>query len=233
MVIEMRHEAPDSELLISCITTSRLSITQLILPVDFGFRPFTLRLLFDLRFPNLTYLHLGDWIRNWSWSSQGMTRFVIAHPLIEHLTIGFKRIYPDDETTTAEFSESFVTTDEFPHLHTFRGRASNFMLLAKQGVRSLRTLRTLGVCTPFYSHRHLGARDPLMDLDEMFETLKSFGGLPFLKEFYFASSHYPRERLEQWIAALAELCPALERLSGGIWDVQAVSHSTNALRFYI
>jgi hypothetical protein len=152
-----------------------------------------------------------------------MTKFVIAHPRIEHLTIGFKRSYPDDESSTAELLKSFITPNKLPYLHTFRGRASNFTRLAKQGVHSLHTLRSLAISTPFYTHRDLYVQDPLMDLDKMFETLEIFGGLSSLKEFYFASSHYPRERLKKWIVALAELCPALELLSGGIWDIPAVS----------
>lgn len=206
---------------LSCISASLLSITHLILLTDINYGREVALPLFECRFPRLTFLHLGDWVRDDS--NSAMTEFIIAHPLIDYLSLAFNQVYSDLEDASVEFSESIVRHDMLPCLRTFRGAAKNVLILARQGVRSLHMLSGLFVCATTFSQ----VIDPDESIDRMFWELGIFGGLPSLKEFHFVAGRCVEDKLKKWTAVLAKICPVLERLSlsGNIDSVQAVSNT--------
>lgn len=200
----------------SLINKSRLTLSHISLPADIDIpEVVTLLPLLNSYFPSLTSFHLGVWVEDPDPAiNKVMSLFLISHPLIRHISLGF-------EEGAIMLSESDITGEMLPHLKSFHGHVNNIRMMARHGVRSLKTVTALSV-------GHVFSRNAVSDITAMFLELESFGGLPELEEFRFE----PDESLElfsypvaSWIVKLATICPALERLSGDLGGWGPVSRT--------
>jgi hypothetical protein len=199
----------------SCRTLTHISLPAVIdIPDVVALLP-----LFDSYFPSLTSFHLGRWLQNPDPTiSKAMTQFLIAHPLIRHLSIGLDPC--NDGYGQLIFSESAVTSEMLPHLEFFHGCANSISIMARRGVRSLQTVTALSV-----DHIFDPDNSDELDVTAMFLQLERVGGLPELKEFRLEPSELTDvEDIHSWMAKLSTVCPGIERLSGALGEMSAVSH---------
>jgi hypothetical protein len=137
-----------------------------------------------------------------------LVRFLIAHPTIEDLAIGY-HIYSE---WTTELDESALIPGMLPRLKSFNGNAKNLAKLARRGVHSLKSLvnLTTGYGPDRWTH-------PEQVIDGMLEALENFGGLPSLKALCFEpgdAAYGGLETMKRWLASISNICPALKKLSG-------------------
>jgi hypothetical protein len=173
--------------------------------------------LFHSHFPSLTSFHLGAWVQNPDPAvNKAITLFLIAHPLIRHLSLGFD----GDELGEMTLSESAVMGGMLPHLKSFHGHVNNITIMARRGVRSLKAVTALSV-----GHVLSEYNSDVLDTTAMFRQLESFGGLPELKEFRLEPPELTEiDQINSWMVKLSTVCPGIERLSGALGGRNPVSH---------
>jgi len=185
----------------------------------------------DLRFPLLTFLELGSLFNTTSQgrSNTAITRFIIDHPHINHLSLGkFRR-----GTTSFQFDQNFLSGDSLPNLRSFEGFPMNITLLAHCNVRCLPELTTLSLFS-----------DP-DDLPTMFEAVKSSlacGQLPCVRnlrfEFHTDLSHLMETHVSdlahrRWADGFSEICPAVIHWYGTLGPVNRVSCTFSSSAFQL
>lgn len=113
-------------------------------------------------------------------TSEALTRFLINHPTIEDLSIG----YSTDKTWRIELSLDHLTRTMLPNLRHLHGHIANVTALADLHVLSMRRLTRLhtghGLCV-----------NAVEDFEAMIESLMMFGGLPDLKDFRLEAGPSP------------------------------------------
>jgi F-box-like len=177
----------------------------------------------DLMFPLLTSLELGSLFDTTSQgrSNTAITRFIIAHPSIHHLSLGKFCMGP----TSFQFDGTRLSEDSLPNLRSFEGFPVNITLLVHCNVRSLLELTTLSL----YSDRNN------LSLAQMFETVQTrlgHGHFPCVRnlrfEFHTDLSHRMETNLSdlahrRWIDRFSEICPAVVNWYGRLGPVTRVS----------
>ena len=166
----------------------------------------------DLKFPLLTSLELGSLFNAASQerSDTAITQFIIAHPSINHLSLGKLDIGP----TSFQLDGNRLAEDSLPNLRSFEGFPINITLMVQCNVRSLLGLTALSLFSDLNDQ----------SLAEMFETVKtrlgSFGGghFPCVRnlrfEFHTDLSHRMKTHLSnithrKWVDGFSEICPAV------------------------
>ena len=183
----------------------------------------------DLRFPLLTSLQLGSLFNTTSQerSDTAITRFIIAHPRISHLSLGK---FCMDSNTPFQFDGSRLTEGSLPNLRSFEGFPMNITLLAQSNVRSLHKLTTLSLFL------NLGDSS----LNEMFEAVRlEYSSFPLVQtlrfEFPTPLSHYSMEtntsdlRHRKWVDGFSEICPTVVNWYGTLGPVNQVCSKSHAL----
>ena len=182
----------------------------------------------DLEFPRLTSLELGSLFNTTSQerSDTAITRFIIAHHNIHHLSLGKFRM----GTTSFQFDGSLLAEESLPNLRSFEGFPMNITLLARSNVRCLPQLTTLSLSSD------------LNDLEEMFETVKTrvgsgSGQLPCVRnlrfEFHTDHSHRMETHISdlahrRWVDEFNEICPGVTNWYGRLGPVNQVSSNSQA-----
>ena len=183
-----------------------------------------------LEFPLLTSLELGSLFDTTSQerSDAAITRFIIAHPNIDHLSLGKSQI----GTTSFQFDGSLLEEGSLPNLRSFEGFPKNITLLARSNVRCLLELTALSLFSDL--------NDP--SLAEMFETVKALGSgsghFPCVQnlrfEFHTDLSHRMQTHISdlahrRWVDGFSEICPAVINWYGRLGSVNRVSLISEAL----
>ena len=177
-----------------------------------------------LRFPLLTSLELGSLFNTTSQeqSDTAITRFIIAHPNVHHLSLGKFRI----GTTTFQFDENLLAQDSLPNLRSFEGFPTNITLLARSNVRCLLELTTLSLSSDLDDS----------SLEEMLEAVKTTlgsgsGYFPCVRnlrfEFHTDLSHRMETHVSdlahrRWVDGFSEICPAVINWYGRLGPVNRV-----------
>jgi hypothetical protein len=204
----------------SIINTSRPTLSHISFPADIYIPEVAALLpLFNYYFPSLTSIHLGVWVEDPDPAiNKAMSLFLIARTHIRHLSLGFGR----DEGSAIVLTESAVTSEMLPHLKSFHGHVNNITIMARRGVRSLKTIIALSVGHSF----HWTAA---FDMTTMFLELERLKGLPELKEFRFepgSDTESNSHQISQWMVKLSRICPGLKRWSGAAGGKDPVRHTT-------
>ena len=185
----------------------------------------------DLRFPLLTSLELGSLFNTASQelSNTAITQFIIAHPSINHLSLGNLRI----GSASFQFDGNHLSEDSLPNLRSFEGFPINITLLVQCNVRSLLELTALSLFLDLNN----------LSLTEMFEMVKTRlgslgrGHLPCVRnlrfEFHTDLSHQMETHLSdlthrKWIDGFSEICPAVVNWYGILGPVNRVSLNSQA-----
>jgi hypothetical protein len=160
-------------------------------------------------------------------SNTAITRFIIDHPTISHLSLGKFCKGPN----SFQFDENQVSEDSLPNLRSFEGFPMNITLLVRCNVRSLLELTTLSLSSDL--------EDP--SLTEMSETVESslgHGHFPYVRnlrfEFHTNLSHRMETNLSdldhrRWIDRFSGICPAVVNWYGRLGPVNRVSAYSQAL----
>lgn len=176
----------------------------------------------NLRFPLLTSLELGSLINTTSEerSNGAITRFIIHHPNIHHLSLGKFRT----GFTSFQFDESLLTVNSLPKLRSFEGFPKNITLLAHCAVQSLLELNALSLSSD------------LQDLPMMFQAVEEklvCGNFPHVRtlrfEFHKDLSHLLMKtnisdlEHQHWIDRFSQICPTVVNWYGTLDPVNRVS----------
>ena len=186
----------------------------------------------DLRFPLLTFLELGSLFKTTSHerSNTAITRFIVSHLHIHHLSLGKFRI----GTTSFQLDRNLLSPNSLPKLRSFEGFPTNITLLAHCNVRSLLELNTLSLFSD------LSFSADIDDLLTMFETVRGrleYGQFPRVRnlrfEFYTDHSHLMKTNVSdlvhrKWIDRFSEICPAVVNWYGTLGPVNFVSSISQA-----
>ena len=188
----------------------------------------------ELRFPLLTSLELGSLFNTTSQelSDTAITRFIIAHPNLRHISLGKFCM----GTTTFQFDGNLLEEDSLPNLRSFEGFPMNITLLAQSNVRCLLELTTLSLSSDLDDS----------SLEEMFETVKTslghgsgsgLGHFPCVQnlrfEFHTDLSHRMQTHVSdlahrRWVDGFSEICPAVINWYGRLGPVNRVSSNSQA-----
>ncbi|PPR02806.1 hypothetical protein CVT26_009592 [Gymnopilus dilepis] len=172
-----------------------------------------------LRFPSLKSLELGSLehsnteIR----TNQLITTFILAHPSIEHLSLGRSR----PSYFIFQLDADQLKDDSLPALKSFEGYPENVTTLVRRRVQSLFSITSLSLCCPKEEE------DPTRVLREMVEAVSDVEGMPrqFLSvtKLRFETSavlnhHTPSNATSlthhSWMDHLSQLCPNVLTWSG-------------------
>jgi hypothetical protein len=176
----------------SISTITHISIPSLFDPVFFDWLP-----LFSYRFPVLRSFEMGSFsFENVEEDTipfgAAMTQFLLAHPLIEHLSLsndGIQLVWSD------------CTPQMLPHLRNFVGSTNYLMSFTERDVHSLKQLEILSPrCT----------WEPYISVHSILFQFAQFGGLPSLKQLDLDDTR--EEKGESVILLVAQVAPALEQL---------------------
>ncbi|KAF8965733.1 hypothetical protein BDZ97DRAFT_1918020 [Flammula alnicola] len=177
-----------------------------------------------LRFPNLLSLALGSLIHTNSEerTNIAITEFILAHPLIEHLSLG-------REKPTYMFFQlrpNLLQPDSLPCLKSFEGFPENVTVMASRKVRSLFKITSLSLrsCT----------QSTFEDVTAMFEAVKTADNTPmkfeFVKhlrfEFDVPLSHRMRSHVtpighRSLMDEFSEICPIVSTWYGRLLPMYA------------
>jgi len=162
----------------------------------------------DFRFPCLKSFTIGtffDIIDDGV--PDALTRFLVGHPSITYLSLGFDT---DDEFAT-EFSEELLESNMLPSLLGFHGRSTCVAMLARRGCGFFKQLMRLS--TGGGNNYDTGRQ-----LDDMMRALADVGGMPSLKRLHFDPGEEGGDHtdaVQEWMHNFSELCPNLKYWSGG------------------
>ena len=215
--------------IVSVMTSSMKTLTHISFNGHLSLLEHTSYYIFlDLQFPLLISLELGSLFNTTSQerSNTAITRFIIAHPNIRHLSLGKFRM----GTNSFQFDGSLLEEDSLPNLRSFEGFPMNITLLARSNVRCLPELTTLSLSSD------------LNDLEEMFETVKTrlgsgSGHFPCVRnlrfEFHTDLSHQMETHISnlahrRWVDGFSEICPAVINWYGRLGPVNQVSSNSQA-----
>jgi hypothetical protein len=171
-----------------------------------------------MHFPHLRSLTLGDWEVKPA-DAPDFTYFISAHNnTIEELAIE----YGHYDGYAFQFNQSALTRlgpDSLPHLRSFRGNASSFMIMAKARMKCLTTTLRRLVVGPS------GVDDPTWELRWMFDAILSpvtdssgpaLGGLSALSELDLDLSQW-KETERMAIVETIRLCAECFGSSLEVW----------------
>ena len=191
----------------------------------------------ELRFPLLTSLELGSLFSTSSpeHSNTAITRFIIAHPTIRHLSLGklttiSHQADENNDPISFQFDENFLRADALPNLRSFEGFPKNITVLVLQKVQSLLELTKLS----------LSSNRKDRSLVRMFEAVKTGlvdggpgdGCFPHVRdlavEFHPDLSHNMETNLSdlayrKCLDGFSEICPAVINWYGTMGPMNAVS----------
>ncbi|KAH9474364.1 hypothetical protein JR316_0012822 [Psilocybe cubensis] len=112
--------------------------------------------LHTFRFPCLRSLELGTLAHaeNPAQVNTQITRFILDHPQITHLSLGKTRPLVENNVTNAhdlflQFDGNHLLRDSLPLLRSFEGFLENITLLASHNVQSIFTLASLSIYCPY------------------------------------------------------------------------------------
>jgi hypothetical protein len=183
-----------------------------------------------LRFPHLSSLELGSLIQTNTQerTNIAITEFILAHSLIEHLSLGRKR----SNDMFFQLRENLLHADSLPHLQTFEGFPENVTVMARRQVLSLFEITSLSL----YCWADVGGM--FNEVDEMLDAVKTAGtntpqkllGLQSLRlEFSTvrldhkmptnATAVTERNLMDRF----SDMCPGITRWHGRLWPMHAVS----------
>ncbi|KAF9457762.1 hypothetical protein BDZ94DRAFT_188755 [Collybia nuda] len=193
-------------LILTTLTASCSTLIQIHLPIPTS-SPSSAELLknfLTLHFPHLSTLHLGGWAAIMP-VDEVFTTFLLAHPLIEDLQLGFYDAFDD---TRCRLSPKVVLgPGALPNLYHLKADAFNVAILARGGVLSLKTIEHL--------HTSTANGWAVGIFEEMCGALETYGGLPGLKILKLEleeDDDYPYN--VRWIDQLGKLCPSVENFWG-------------------
>jgi hypothetical protein len=191
----------------------------------------------DLRLPNLRSLELGTLVHHsmsvpYTETTFSVTRFVAAHNLLEHLSLG-KRV-PQGGQSGFHLGGALITPDFLPHLRSLEGCPRTLTFLALQHVRCVFSLVSLSLLVAVEDLRvsdlcamvdaikssQVGSMSTVRDLKVQFTSIASVHQVPLNEE-----SVVHRRCLD----AIADVCSGVVNWSGSLPAMDAVSDhlSTN------
>lgn len=175
-------------------------------------------------FPNLTTLQLGSLIQTNTQerTKEAITKFILNHKKIAHLSLGRRRI----NDMFFQFREEMLTPDSLSGLKSFEGFPENIFMMVRRQVASLSNLTALSLfCCPV---------DGFRELSEMFEAIRSSAGPKKLNEVTHIGM-YADVRLNHRLPSnmtplivrrlmdqFAELCPSVTGWHGRLYPMPAV-----------
>lgn len=223
-------QAPLESQIISVMTSSLKTLTHISFTGHLSLlEPSSYYDFLSLNFPLLTSVELGSLFNTTSQarSNTAITRFIIAHPHIHHLSLGKFRI----GTTTFQFDANLLAEDSLLNLRSFEGFPTNITLLTQCNVRCLLQLTTLSLSSDLNDS----------SLEEMFEAVKTridyrvFPSVRNLRfEFPTDLSHRMKTHLtdllhRKWVDEFNEICPAVVNWYGTLGPVNQASSNFQAL----
>lgn len=203
------------------IHASRETLTHIRIPVPADIATYeSLTQFFSFRFPCLSTLYLGGWSTTLAVPvGAAFTTFLVAHPLIEDLHLGFWECW--NELHCRISPDIVLGPSTLPNLRRLTVDAFNLGVFVRSGMSSLKLLETLHIGSGY-----LRREDEGVGFAEMYRALEAYGGLPQLKALRLTLEGLNDEGEDaHWIAGLGRLCPKVERLWGNynVWWT-AVSH---------
>lgn len=151
-----------------------------------------------------------------------LTNFLVAHPLIEDLHLGFS--HPFAGGLHCHISPSVTLgPGTLPNLRRLTVDAFNFGIFIRSGISSLQMLESLHIDVGYFEEVE---RD--VGFAETYSALEAYDGLPGLKTLELELGGLGDElRIACWITGFGKLCPKVERFWGD-YEVGriAVSHFT-------
>lgn len=187
----------------------------------------------QMDFPSLHTLALGSLQNTVSETSTNtaITRFILRHPTIEHLSLGKRR---PTYLLFFQFIEAELKSDSLPSLKSFEGFPENVTLLARRGVRSFFRITELSIsCRDEESDQLLQT-----SLDEMFlavtgaGTPRKFVNVVSLHYELFATYSHRKMDLKpiskpilRSVDQIMHLCPEVKRLYARLPPMSAVGIS--------
>lgn len=191
------------------INASRETLTHICIPVatDYTAPNESLIQFFTLRFPHLSTLEFGGW-NTVTPVGTALTNFLVAHPLIEHLTLGFAD--PNGwEVHCHVFPNASLGPSTLPNLRCLSVDASNLGTFVRSGMFSLQSLESLHIGVGYFKEEEDGG------FANMYQALEAYGGLPGLKLLELELEGIINELgVARWILDLGKLFPKLEQFWG-------------------
>ncbi|KAF8153424.1 hypothetical protein B0H34DRAFT_800626 [Crassisporium funariophilum] len=174
----------------------------------------------NIRFPHLESLELGSLSTsvNVVYSNNRVTQFIVAHPLIHHLSLGRQKGW-----MFFQFDPALLDHGSLPALRSLEGFPENIAILARSNVLSLNDLTSLSV---------LSSSGDFLDLPPMVQAVKEIGypPLPHVKklrfEFNCIFTHYMKTNQtsllhRKWLDSLCEICPNVVDFYGALPPMNA------------
>lgn len=163
---------------------------------------------FSFQFPHLSTLQISGW-NTVPAISIALTKFLIAHPLIEDLCLSFSN--PDGRGFHCyDSSDVALSPGTLPNLRHLTADATNFGIFVRSGLSSLQTLESLH--TGLYYHT-AGEED--VRFPQMYDALEVYGGLPRLVTLKLELEGIEdAQNNVHWVAGLGRLCPNVEHFWG-------------------
>lgn len=169
--------------------------------------------LFNIHFPRLSSLHLGEW-KSATLINSALTNFLIAHPLIEDLELCFsdENEGVGEEEVHCHVSPVALRPGTLPNLRSLTADAFNLRAFLSSEVLSLQTLESLHTGVGYFKEQE----DGYAQFSEMFCMLEAKGGLPGLKvlELELDGLYGGEVDNAYWIAGFGKLCPKVEKFWG-------------------
>lgn len=192
------------------INASRETLTHIRIPVATNYTAPNESLIqfFTLRFPHLSTLQLGGW-NTVTPVGAALTSFLVAHPLIEDLNLGF--LDPNRWGIHCHLSPDVILSPgALPNLRRLTADASNLGMFLRSRILSLQTLESLHIGVGYSEEQE----DDIV-FGGMYHMLEVYGELSGLKVLELEFERlFNKLEIARWISGFGRLCPNVEQFRG-------------------
>ncbi|KAF8151339.1 hypothetical protein B0H34DRAFT_801100 [Crassisporium funariophilum] len=161
-----------------------------------------------LRFQSLYSFKIGSWDVDASEPCTALTQFLIAHPTLHELALG----YASDGLFYGDLDPNVIRPDMLPNLQRLEAHARIVTMLAEKDCKCLDDISSLSTGQGLY-------HNALDDVEDMLMQLAMRNGLPRVNHLSFMAGDWASDREDNgdffsWMEGFADICPNLEVWSG-------------------